>query len=290
MEPQKSSLIYLIKRSIFRLYKFLLNIFFKLTPFFKSANKLAVNFAERIHLVYKSKTKFGDILFSIPNGLTLWRAETFLTKEPDTIEWMNSFQKNDILFDVGANVGLYSLYAAKKGSKVFAFEAESQNYALLNRNVYLNKLDDNLKAYNIAIASATKVDVLYVNEMTIGGALNNFGDNIDLNKKKFNQSYKQGMLAISIDELIEKYLFPVPQHLKIDVDGLEYEIIQGAKSTLANPKLKSVLIELNTSLECDIEVIKTLENLGFNCTSKLQPPFCVGSKFENIFNYVFVRA
>ena len=64
------------------------------------------------------------------------RAETFFTKEPDTIEWIESFDKNDVFLDIGANIGIYSLYAAKNVSKVWAIEPESLNFAMLNLNIF----------------------------------------------------------------------------------------------------------------------------------------------------------
>jgi hypothetical protein len=56
------------------------------------------------------------IKFFTPNKLTNWRIETFFTKEPETLEWINSFKNKDkfIFWDVGSNIGLYSIYNALK--------------------------------------------------------------------------------------------------------------------------------------------------------------------------------
>ena len=65
------------------------------------------------------------IKYNIVNKSTLWRAETLFNKEPITIKWIRSFKKNKTMFDVGANVGMYSIYAAlTRMVKVFAFEPE----------------------------------------------------------------------------------------------------------------------------------------------------------------------
>ena len=256
---------------------------------FNISNKFCIMFFEKFNLQKKVLTPFGNITFATPNELTFWRAETLLTKEPDTIEWIQSFKSDDILFDIGANVALYSLCAAKQGAQVFCFEPEAQNYALINKNIYLNNLDNKVRAFNMAISNSTKVDALYISKITIGGALNNFGDNLDYNRNKFKESFRQGVLAVSIDDLIEKYSFPVPTYIKIDVDGLEPDIVDGAIKTLANPNLKSLLIELNTGITRDLETIKTIEKLGFKCISKLQPKECIGTDFANIFNFIFVR-
>src|SRR5206468_150350 len=74
-----------------------------------------------------------------------YRADTYATKEPETIEWVRRrLGKGDVLFDVGANIGLYSLFAAKlePSCRVVAFEPESNNFSSLCRNVLLNRLDN----------------------------------------------------------------------------------------------------------------------------------------------------
>ena len=69
------------------------------------------------------------------------RANTFSSKEPETLEWIDSMQKKSILWDVGANVGTYSCYAAKKMElQVFAFEPSVFNLSLLAQNIYMNNL------------------------------------------------------------------------------------------------------------------------------------------------------
>jgi hypothetical protein len=84
----------------------------------------------------------GQILkFIVPNYLSDWRAQTFSTKEPETLEWIDSMPEHCVLWDVGANIGIYSLYAAQsKGAKVFAFEPSIFNLELLARNIHTNKL------------------------------------------------------------------------------------------------------------------------------------------------------
>ncbi len=68
--------------------------------------------------------KDGNCLtFHCPNDLTRWRVQTFFEKEPETLEWIDGFSANDVFWDVGANMGLYTLYAASKGTQVLAFEA-----------------------------------------------------------------------------------------------------------------------------------------------------------------------
>lgn len=229
------------------------------------------------------------ISFNCPNRITFWRAQSLFSKEPDTIEWIDSFEKGEVLFDIGANVGTYSLYAASKGSKVYAFEPESQNYALLNQNVYLNNLSYKITALNIALSNQSKLGHLNMQNFMPGSALHNMDSNLDFNKKEFAPAFKQSVLSLTLDDLISLYALEVPNHLKIDVDGGERSIIEGASKTLAHPKLKSVLIELNIDLAEDREIIDLLKEKGFSVVRKYHAPMLDKGIFANCYNFTFSR-
>ena len=91
---------------------------------------------------YKKKNILGrDIIFFTPNEITDWRINTFFTKEPETLEWIDSFKGEKIVFwDIGANIGLYSLYAAIKhpNIEIVSFEPSVNNLRILSRNIYKN--------------------------------------------------------------------------------------------------------------------------------------------------------
>ncbi|EMN13016.1 methyltransferase FkbM domain protein [Leptospira borgpetersenii str. Brem 307] len=79
----------------------------------------------------------GKMFFTAPNYLNRFRAMTFSIKEPDTLEWIDQIAENAVFWDIGANVGLYSIYAAKqKNAKVFSFEPSVFNLELLARNTF----------------------------------------------------------------------------------------------------------------------------------------------------------
>ena len=76
-----------------------------------------------------------DLEFCVPNRINYFRSETFSTKEPETLEWINSIPQGSVLWDIGANVGLYSCYAAKaRDCQVFSFEPSVFNLEQLARN------------------------------------------------------------------------------------------------------------------------------------------------------------
>ena len=91
----------------------------------------------------KINVKKKIVSFFAPNSLIQWRVNTFYSKEPETLEWIDNFSKSNIIFwDIGANIGLYSIYAALKHKNiaVICFEASSNNLGILTRNVSINKL------------------------------------------------------------------------------------------------------------------------------------------------------
>ncbi len=93
----------------------------------------------QIHPVHIEEKNGKRVIFSTPTIPTKWRAERLYINEPKTLEWISQFQPSDILFDIGANVGMYSIWAAvTRDISVISIEPESQNYAVLNKNILLN--------------------------------------------------------------------------------------------------------------------------------------------------------
>ncbi|MDA2909539.1 FkbM family methyltransferase [Nitrospiraceae bacterium AH_259_D15_M11_P09] len=187
------------------------------------------------------------IKVGISSELEHFRAETYSTKEPETIEWLNwNLKDHDVFFDVGANIGLYSLYAAKFNPQctVYAFEPESQNFARLCTNISINGLT-NIIPCNFPLARRETFDFFYVGDMQPGSALHSFGRMNELRLGAENVPLRQGCLAVTLDALAGKYGLPQPALLKIDVDGIENEILDGGEVVLRSNKLRTVLVELN---------------------------------------------
>jgi hypothetical protein len=116
------------------------------------------------------------MLFATPNTGTKWRVDTILEKEPCTLEWIAGFGGADILVDIGANVGMYTIWsAATKGVRVYAFEPEAQNYALLNRNIVLNNLQERVKAFCLGLSDKAGLTELYMAQVIAGGSCHAMG-------------------------------------------------------------------------------------------------------------------
>ncbi|MBF0533142.1 MAG: FkbM family methyltransferase [Candidatus Omnitrophica bacterium] len=252
------------------------------------ANVLSCSLAEEITPYYLISRNGIDYRFFCPNHLIRWRLDTYFTKEPETLAWIDTFKKGEVLFDIGANIGLYTIYAAQKGATVFAFEPESQNYAMLNRNIFLNPGAAVVTGLNIAIADQTSVGKLNLSAFETGAALNQFNQTVDEFKREFHPVFQQGVVSFTLDAFVA--LAKVcPQHIKIDVDGLEPLIIRGAAQTLKDARLKSVLIEINEERVDHLAILPIMESAGLGLLYKKHSSLFDQGKYQKVFNYVFQR-
>ena len=113
------------------------------------------------------------LVFSVPNSLNRFRIESFSTKEPETLEWIDSFPPGSVFWDIGANIGLYSCYAAKARScKIFAFEPSVFNLELLARNIYLNHLTSHVVIIPLPLSNSLGISTLNMTTREWGSVVN----------------------------------------------------------------------------------------------------------------------
>jgi FkbM family methyltransferase len=189
--------------------------------------------------VMEIAVKNERIKFRTPGGKALWRAETLLSKEPATIGWIDTFDQGDVFWDVGANIGIYSLYATTiRGVETLAFEPASFNYALLCDNAHLNNLNGRIAPYNLAFSAQTRLGRLKLDDDEPGIAFATV-------EERSEGRLEEAVLVFSVDDFIARFSPPFPTHIKIDVDGSEEQILEGATRTFADLRLKSLLIEVD---------------------------------------------
>ena len=179
-----------------------------------------------------------------------WRAETFWTKEPETLKWIESFEPGSSFADVGANIGQYSLYAAFLGHHVFAYEPQPANYQSLLRNIGLNKFFDLITAYPFALNDKQKITSLKI-------------DSNDTAGKSGTQFQVHGNYFVQCIRLKDKFLYA-----KVDVDGIELDIISGMD--LDSPiYLGSILVEVSPENIAKIGLI--FKDHGFKIDERFSP-------------------
>lgn len=162
-------------------------------------------------------------------------------------------RKEDLFFDIGANLGHYSLFlSGTKRNKSIALEPVPSLYEQLKRNVFLNELQDTVCVKQIGLSE--KKDKL------------TFSNNKGTMNRVVNENYKNSIIVPveTLDNLINEQ---IPVAIKIDVEGFEYFVLQGAEQTLKCDEVKAVIIEFNNSGEkygiSDIETFNFLINYGF---------------------------
>jgi FkbM family methyltransferase len=197
------------------------------------------------NLKYKPKlySKKKEIIFYTPTKISNYRANTLYSKERDTINWIDQFgSKNMVFFDIGANIGVYSLYCSMLyKNRVFAFEPQYSNITLLEKNIQINKLEKFISIIPNPIYNKNKLDFLLSDKNNLSGSASS-----TFIKKENIKSYeykKRLTLSFAIDFLVEKLLIPKPNMIKIDVDGNEIDVIKGAIKTINSINCKTILIE-----------------------------------------------
>jgi len=143
-------------------------------------------------------------------------------------------RKEDFFVDIGANVGSYTVLAGGHiGAKTFSIEPVPATYSHLVNNILLNQMEDRVTAFNIALGSQP-------------GSIN-FTHSFDT----MNHAAAEGetdIIKVPVDTLDNILVGQkTPVLLKIDVEGFETEVNNGATQTLQRNELKAIIIELNGS-------------------------------------------
>ena len=234
--------------------------------------------------------------FFVPNEITQWRVKTFFSKEPETLEWIDTFnQKNKIIFwDIGANIGLYSIYAALKHSniQIISFEPSTSNLRVLSRNISINELEEKISINQIPLTKNQNQFLLMEESRFVEGwSMNTFGEGIDFEGKKIQPKNKYKIFGTNINYLIKNNILSVPNYIKIDVDGIEHLILEGGSDYLENNEIKSISIELNENFKDQFNgVLKIMDKSNFRIKHKKQAAeFYESDEFSKTFNYIFEK-
>jgi FkbM family methyltransferase len=252
----------------------------------------AAHLAERLSPVLTVKTESGTLHFFCPGHVPFWQAENLLAKEPETIEWIDTFAAGEVFWDIGANVGAYTLYAALNPDlTVLAFEPAAVNYYVLNRNIEINKMDNRIATFCLAFNDDSCLDYFHMPGTEFGEALHSFARPVDWQNKPFTAEFRQTALGFSIDDFVDRFTPPFPNHIKVDVDGNENRIIQGGEKTLSDKRLKSLLVELNTDrTECCRQVIARLEEAGLEFHARKHASMFESGPYASVYNHIFIRS
>ncbi len=146
---------------------------------------------------------------------------------------LHFLNKEDVFFDVGANIGSYTVLSSKVcGAKSFSFEPAKITYERLSNNIFLNRIEKLVTSFNLGVSA--KSETL------------NFSKGFDTinHVTSGEMEYTEKIETISLNEVCETNSV-VPSLMKIDVEGFEHQVIEGSSDFLNNKKLQAIIIELN---------------------------------------------
>lgn len=198
----------------------------------------------------------------------------FRKPEPDTIAWIHAMPSDAVLWDIGANVGLYSLHAAlTPGIRVIAFEPAANSYAALAENIVVNGMSDRITALAVALAERTQLDTLYLTDPRPAMSYNGFGVKTNQFDHPIDGGLTQAALGYSIDDFVARFAPPLPTHIKMDVDGIEPEILRGGRKVLSAPSVRTMIVEIEGSDSRGRTIVGLMADLGFVPVPKASPAY-----------------
>ena len=234
----------------------------KLAP--RSRARLQSDFAQKmIDSTLSVGTPKGTLSFVLLGKTSAGRAMGVLTKQPATIAWINSFESGSVFWDIGASVGVFSLYAALgTDTRVVAFEPAAVNYYLLSANCEANKLQGSVDCLLVGLGRHRAIARLEVSQFRPARSFSFRG------KRAEPYEGRQAAVVLSIDELVEDYGLPCPNYLKIDAPGASEGIIAGAARTFLRPEVRQIHLEVRDTSKGAQRIREMLDQCGFAAASK----------------------
>ncbi len=223
--------------------------------------------------VVSVNTRRGTVSFHTPSKTAMYWPRYAFEAEPETLAWIDGFGEGSVLWDIGASVGAYSMYAALlPGVRVLAFEANPHTFDCLVRNVQHNRLDETISTFCVALSDEPGVGRFHMPHAEAGSVGNVYGDASLSRTGDLSGGVAMTALSVSIDFLLRHFDMPAPTHVKIDVDSIEDRILFGGREALKAPTVRSALIEMeeadpNQRKQCR-RILELMTEFGFQPTQR----------------------
>ena len=225
---------------------------------------------------FRLDTKRGTLLLHADVRANVRTEHRVFRQEPDTLEWLDAMPDDACLWDIGANIGAFSLYAALgTARRVVAFEPAAVTFGEFSRNIELNGMSDRVAAYCIALSEETRLDMLNMPSTTPGECGHGFGVETNLFDDVIDVIFRQPAIGFAIDDFVRIFAPPSPSHVKIDVDSIEAAILRGGRETLSAPSVVSVIVEVvgDDDSARNREIYSLMAELGFTPRPKASPEY-----------------
>ena len=175
------------------------------------------------------------------------RGRLFLKKEPQTTGWLrDTLRPSDVFLDIGANIGIFSIFAGKHigpQGHVYACEPHLPTATQLLQNISANDLGDRVSALSIAASGADGFAPFLYKRWRQGASGSQLA--IEGGPGMARSVGAELKAALTIDTMVERGLIRPPNLVKIDTDGIEIPITRGMERLLRSPQRpRSLLIEI----------------------------------------------
>ena len=230
-----------------------------------------------------------------PNDVSLQsRCDAYVSDEPKTLEWLNTFKEDSIFYDIGSNIGGFSFIAKmlNPSLKVYSFETNFMNFYTQVKTCKENNIED-FFVFNVAVNDSESFDTFRYSHASNGGD-GSFGDKLreKMKKSKYenpftkkNSNLEVGMLGITLDSLVYNHGLPAPDYCKLDVDGNELLVLRGASRVLKESRLKEIFVEVDDDIYEKDEIDVFLRSCKFSKKSDIN----VGTKEKPIRMALYVK-
>lgn len=193
------------------------------------------------------------------------RAARMFDKEKGTITWIDrELRPDDVFYDIGANIGTFTLFAGKRlgaSGRLIAFEPHIPNANSLIENIFLNGLERRVQLVTAALTNASGYNRFNYFSMVAGGSTSQYGRH-EYEGESFTPEFVEIKHGCTVDALVAAGVIPAPNVIKIDVDGLDFQVLAGMQALLASPQRpRSIQIELGT--DSMPKILPFCERLGY---------------------------
>jgi FkbM family methyltransferase len=178
-------------------------------------------------------------------------------KEPGTCDWiMKEVRPGEIFYDIGANIGVYTVLAARctgENGRVFAFEPHCPSFSRLLDNIRVNNLEHIVTPCNFALHDQQGFFPFNYFSGEAASSHSQIGSAPGDSELEFQPEISELKYSASIDSLIATKEFPPPHHIKIDVDGNEFAILRGMSTLMdSSQRPKSIQVEIDKPYKDEI--------------------------------------
>jgi len=176
---------------------------------------------------YPKEYKFSDYVFE--NGYSY--------DSPEDLDYFLENFQGDLLIDIGSNHGVFSIYLNKKFTKIIAFEPEANNFSMIKKNIQLNEIG-NIRTINTAVSNTDASNVpFFLLESDGHHSLGKVATSMYRTTSYVN--------SLRLDTFFDENMISHVDLLKVDVEGFELNVFQGAGKYLEKKYINNIFFEIS---------------------------------------------